>query len=86
MGVDLGTSARWTFSSAAKFFIFLEDAQVLTRMPRARADVRKTELLEQLADVAFMVFDPEPLGDDRLQVDPPPPHDAIDFEIGASFA
>jgi hypothetical protein len=32
-----------------------------------------------------MVFNAEALGDDRLEVDAAPPHDAVDLKIGAGF-
>jgi hypothetical protein len=35
--------------------------------------VREAELLEKLSDIGLMKVDPEPLGDDTLEVDPPRP-------------
>ena len=46
-------------------------------MARPGADVREAELLPKLSDIARMKFDAEPLSDDTLEVDPPPPDDAI---------
>ena len=46
-------------------------------MARPRAHVGEAELLEKLADVALMIVDVEPLGDDALKVDPAPSHDAV---------
>ena len=54
-------------------------------MARPRADVRKAELLEKLSDVAFVIVDAEALGDDALEVDPPPAHDAVDFSVGTGL-
>ena len=41
----------------------------------------KAEFLEKLADVAGVVVDAEALGDDPLEIDPPPAHEAVDFPI-----
>ena len=46
-------------------------------MARTGADVAEPELLQDLADRPLVVDDPEALGDDALQVDPAPAHDAI---------
>jgi hypothetical protein len=54
-------------------------------MPRPRADVGEAELLQKRPDVARMKVDAEPLGDDPLEVDPPPAHDAIDLTIRAAL-
>jgi hypothetical protein len=54
-------------------------------MTRPCADVREAELLQQLADIARMKVDAEPLGDDALEVDPPPAHDAVLLTIRASL-
>ena len=54
-------------------------------MTRPRADVGEAELLQKLSDVARMKVDAEPRGDDALEVDAPPAHDAVDLTIGASF-
>jgi len=37
----------------------------------------KPKLLQKLSDIARMKLDAEPLGDDALEVDPPPAHDAV---------
>ena len=55
----------------------LDDPLVLSRMTRSGADVREVELLEALSDVARMKVDAEPLGNDPLEVDPSPAHDAV---------
>jgi hypothetical protein len=54
-------------------------------MTRPCADVREAELLQQLADIARMKVDAEPLGDDALEVDPPQAHDAVLLTIRASL-
>ena len=54
-------------------------------MTRPGADVRKAELLEKLSDIAFVERDAEPLGDDPLEIDPPPPDDAIFLTVRASL-
>ena len=41
------------------------------------AHMREAELLEKLSDIARVKVDAEPLGDDALEVDPPPAHDAV---------
>ena len=46
-------------------------------MTGPRADVGEAEFLEELSDIAGMKVDAEPLGDDALEVDPPPAHDAV---------
>ena len=60
-----------------KFFESLDDPLVLRRMRRPCAHVREAELMQKFADIARMKVDPEPLGDDPLEVDPPPAHDAV---------
>jgi hypothetical protein len=40
-------------------------------------------LLEELSDIAWMKVDAEPLGDDALEVEPTPAHDAVDLTIRA---
>ena len=50
-------------------------------MTRPCADVGKAEFLEKLADIAGVVVDAEALGDDPLEIDPWPAHDAVDFPI-----
>jgi hypothetical protein len=54
-------------------------------MTGPRADVGEAELLQKLADIARMKVDAEPLGDEALEVDPPPAHDAILLTIRTSF-
>jgi hypothetical protein len=41
------------------------------------------EFLEQLPAIARMKADPEPLGDDAIEVDPTPAHDPVLLAIGA---
>ena len=67
------------------FFKRLDDPFVLRRVTGPRADVREAELLEKLSDIARMKLDAEPLGDDALEIDPPPAHDAIFLTIRASL-
>ena len=47
-------------------------------MTGSRTDMGEAEFLQQLPDIARMKVDAEPLGDDMLEVDPPPPDDAPD--------
>ena len=54
-------------------------------MARPGAHVREAELLQKLADIALVKVDPEPLGDDPLEVDPPPAHDAVPLAIRAGL-
>ena len=54
-------------------------------MARPSADVGEAELLQQLSDIALVKVDAEPLGDDALEVDPPPAHDAVFLAIRASL-
>jgi hypothetical protein len=54
-------------------------------MTRPRADVGEAELLQKLSDLARMKVDAEPLGDDALEIDAPPPDDAIFLTIRASL-
>jgi hypothetical protein len=54
-------------------------------MTRPRADVGEAELLQKLSSVARMKVHAEPFGDDALEVDALPVHDAVDVTIGASF-
>src|ERR1700679_618375 len=70
---------------AGSFIKSLDDPLVLRRMARPRADVREAKLLQKLADIARMKVDAEPLGDDVLEVDTPPAHNAVLFPIGACF-
>ena len=39
--------------------------------------MREAELLQEFSDIALVELDPEPLGDDALEVHPPPAHDAV---------
>src|SRR5271154_4144450 len=50
-------------------------------MTGPRTDMGEAKLLEQLSDIARMKVDAEPLGDDTLEVEPTPAHDAIDLTI-----
>ena len=50
-------------------------------MTGPRTDVGEAEFLEELSDIARMKVDAEPLGDDALEVDPSPAHDAVLFTI-----
>ena len=50
-------------------------------MAGPRADVREAELLQQRSDVAHVIVDAEPLGDDPLEIDPSPAHDAVFLAI-----
>ena len=66
-------------------FETLDDPIILRRMTRPRADLGDAELLQQLPDIARMKVDAKPLGDDPLQVDPPPTHDAVPLTIWADL-
>jgi len=46
-------------------------------MTRARADVSEAELLQDLAHGPLVIDDAKALGDEMLQVHPPPAHDAV---------
>ena len=54
-------------------------------MTRARAHVREAELLQKRSDRALVIVDPETLGDDALEIDAPPAHDAVDFAVRAGL-
>ena len=54
-------------------------------MAWAGADVAEAELLQDLADRALVVGHPEALGDEALQVDPAPAHDAMHGPIRAGL-
>src|SRR5271163_2754622 len=54
-------------------------------MSRAGADMREAESFEDLADRALMIMDAEALGDDALEIDAPPAHDAMHHPIRASL-
>ena len=45
----------------------------------------EAELLQKLPDIARMKVDAELLGDDALEVDPPPAHDAVFLTVRASL-
>jgi hypothetical protein len=69
----------------AKFFERLDDLAILLGMTRPRADVREAQGLEQLADGALVIGNPEALLDDALEVDAPPAHHAVSRPIRAGF-
>ena len=46
-------------------------------MTGPRTDVGEAKFLEELSDIARMKVDAQPLGDDALEVEPTPAHDAI---------
>ena len=46
-------------------------------MTRPALMCEKPSFLQKLSDIARMKVDAEPLGDDALEVDPPPAHDAV---------
>ena len=54
-------------------------------MPRPRAHVRKTQLLEGAANRYLVEIDIEAFLDDASKVDASPPHHAIDGGIGAGL-
>ncbi len=66
-------------------FESLDDPLVLSRMKGPRTDMGEAKLLQKLSDIAGMKLDAEPLGDDALEVDPPPAHDAVDPTIRAGL-
>ena len=70
---------------AEKFFKSLDRAGILRRMARAGADVGEAEPLEELADRALVIGDPEALEDDALQVDPTPAHHAVHGPVRTGF-
>jgi hypothetical protein len=53
------------------------------RLARAgpRTDVGEAKLLEEFSDITWMKVHAEPLGDDTLEVEPTPAHDAVDLTI-----
>lgn len=55
----------------------LDDPRVLRRMPGPGADVGEAKLLQELSDIALVEVDAEPLGNDPLEIDPTPAHDAV---------
>jgi hypothetical protein len=50
-------------------------------MTGPRTDGGEAKLLEQFSDITWMKVDAEPLGDDALEVEPTPAHDAVDLTI-----
>ena len=54
-------------------------------MTRPGADVREAKLLQELSDIARMKVDAEPFGNDTLEIDAPPPDDAIFFTVRAGL-
>ena len=70
---------------AGSFFKRLDDPPVLSRMTGACAHVGEPELLQKFADIARVEVDAEPLGDDALEINPPPAHDAIFLAIRPSL-
>ena len=50
-------------------------------MTGPRTDGGEAKLLEQFSDITGMKVDAEPLGDDALEVEPTPAHDAVDLTI-----
>ena len=84
-GLRSATSARWALSVVAKFFERRDRPGVLRRMARARADVGEAEGVEDLADRPLVIRDPETLGDEPLEVDPPPTHHAVHGRVRTSL-
>src|SRR5580700_9364409 len=54
-------------------------------MTRSGVDVREAKLLQELSDIARMKVDAEPFGNDTLEIDAPPPDDAISFTVRAGL-
>jgi hypothetical protein len=54
-------------------------------MTRPGAHVREAKLLQELSDIARMKVDAEPFGDDTLEIDAPPPDDAIFLPVRAGL-
>jgi hypothetical protein len=54
-------------------------------MTGPRTDMGEAKLLQKLSDIAGMKVDAEPLGDDALEVDSAPAHDAIPLTIRAGL-
>jgi hypothetical protein len=67
------------------FFERRDRLGLLAWMKRAGADVREADLLQDLADGALVIDDPEPLLDDALEIDPAPAHDTIDRTVRAGL-
>jgi hypothetical protein len=70
---------------AETFFELGHDPLVLSRMTRTGADVAEAEPVQDLAHRALVVGDPEALGDQALQVDPPPAHEAMHGPVRADL-
>ena len=54
-------------------------------MARSCADVGEADLLQKRPDIALVEVDAEPLGDDTLEIDTPPAHDAVFLALRARF-
>jgi hypothetical protein len=67
------------------FFERLDDPLILRRMARSCADVGEADLLQKRPDIALVEVDAEPLGDDALEIDTPPAHDAVFLALRASL-
>ncbi len=65
------------------FFELRHDPLVLSGMARASADAAEAELVQDLAHRALVIGHTEALGDEALQVDPAPAHDAMHGPIRA---
>src|SRR5687768_4021870 len=77
MGLPWATPAKWAFSVVGKFFERCDGLPVLSRVAGTGADVAEPEPVQDLAHRALVIGHPEALGDEALQVDPPPAHDAM---------
>jgi hypothetical protein len=75
--LPFGRSATWALSALGKFFERRDGLPVLSRVTWASADVAEAEPVQDLAHRALVIGHPEALGDEALQVDPPPAHDAM---------
>src|SRR3954468_4135406 len=90
-----GTRSRRVFSLRCRsdgpsacpgsFFERLDRAPVLSRVTRTATDVREAQRLEELADRALVVGDPEALHDDALQIDPTPAYDPVHSPVRAGL-
>src|SRR5271169_2889178 len=74
-----------SFQRAGSFFKPLDDPLVLSWMTRPGADVREAKFLQQLSDIARMKLNAEPFGNDTLEIDAPPPDDAIFLTVRAGL-
>jgi hypothetical protein len=63
----------------------LDDPLVLSRMARSCADVGEAKLLQELSDIVRMKIDAESFGNDTLEIDAPPPDDAILLTVRAGL-